>query len=237
MAFAANAVWTKRRLGQTTFNQTLSFTTTIRDGDARAKGVLARHLKSKKLPTSFACAEQVHGDKIVIVPKLSQIKKYESADGLLTDQPHQPLAIFTADCVPVFLADRKSRVVGVLHAGWRGVRSRILKKSVRLIQKKWGIPAKDLHVWFGPSIGPCCFEVQWDVAQYFPKTRSRAKDRRRVDLSKELRIQARALGIQFRAKASSLSCTMHNNQFHSYRRNQTTKRLASVILKDDDVKR
>jgi len=210
----------------------ISFTTTARAGNARAPGVLAKLLKSKKLPESFACAEQVHGHKIVVVPALKAQKKYDGADGLITDQPNQPLVIFTADCVPVFLSDEKNRVVGVLHAGWRGVCARILGKAVRIIRQRWGIPAKQLKVWLGPSIGPCCFEVQWDVARYFPKTRRPKMDRWTVNLAEELHLQARRLGLQFPKMSSSTNCTMHARQFHSYRRDKTDKRMASIIIKN-----
>jgi YfiH family protein len=209
----------------------LSFTTVGRDGNARAPGALAKLLRSKKFPETFACAEQVHGSLVQIVPKLTAAKKYPKADGLLTDAPAQPLAIFTADCVPVFMSADQGRVVGLLHAGWRGIRLKILKKAVRLLRTKWGIPARQAQIWLGPNIGPCCFEVKWDVARYFPVSRKRAKDRWRIDLGKELRAQARRLGVQFLSVKSSTRCTMHNHQFHSYRRNQTARRLASVIMK------
>jgi len=210
----------------------LSFTTEARQGDARAPGSLARILRSKKLSETFACAEQIHGSGVRVVPKLTASKKYLRADGLLTAEANQPLAIYTADCVPIFMSADQDRVVGILHAGWRGTRSGILKNAVRILRRKWGIAAKAVRIWLGPSIGPCCFEVKWDVASHFPVSRRRIKDRWNIDLIKELRAQAQQLGVKMVRSKSDPRCTMHNEQFHSYRRNQTAHRLASVIMKN-----
>src|SRR5262245_24069578 len=113
----------------------LYFTTNRRQGDARAPEALARLLKRKGWPTAAASAEQVHGHRIIRVPALRKPVKFDSADGLLTDQPNQPLAIFTADCASIFLADQQARVVGMLHAGWRGAQAGILGKAIRLIRR------------------------------------------------------------------------------------------------------
>ena len=75
-----------------------------------------------------------------VVPPLSKSKKYPKADGLLTDAANQPLVIYTADCVPIFMSANKGRVVGMLHAGWRGTRSEILKKGgPSHLNRRWGI--------------------------------------------------------------------------------------------------
>jgi len=227
----------KRRLAKRRFakrrsdERLLSFTTSSRDGDARAPGALSRILRSRRLPIRAASAEQVHGVQIRIVPKLASAKTFPGADGLLTDVPGQPLAIFTADCVPLFLSAGEGRVVGLLHAGWRGVRGNILARAARLIWKRWRLPASTIRAWPGPSIGPCCFEVQWDVARCFPVSRRRRDARWTVDLARELQIQARRLGIQWTSKKPCEECTMHESRYYSYRRNRTAERQVSVIMK------
>jgi len=206
------------------------FTTERRHGDARAPGALERLLKARRWPTAVATAEQIHGCRIAVVPALKSAKTYRGVDGLLTRSANQALAIFTADCASLFLADHADTVVGVLHAGWRGARAGILKKAVQVIRRRWGIPARRLRVWLGPSIGPCCFEVRWEVARHFPRSRRRNKGRWTVDLAGELRAQARSLGLQFLRADASASCTMHGGRFYSYRRDKTEKRMASVIM-------
>lgn len=213
----------------------ISFTTNRRQGHARAPGALSRILKAKGLPAIAARGEQIHGNKVAIVrhpPRsLAGGRDVPGVDGFLTDAPGVPLAIFTADCVPVFLVNQKAGVVGLLHAGWRGTRAEILQKSIRLMRQKWGAKAKETHFWLGPSIGPCCFEVQWDVAQHFPVSRVRKGGRWRVDLQKELLRQGRRLGLRYAKERNQGDCTMHNRRYYSYRRRPDPERQVSVILK------
>jgi YfiH family protein len=209
----------------------IAFVTQTKHGDARASDALARILKAHHHPTSFASAEQIHGSGVRIVTKLSKSRRFLGADGFLTDAETQPLAIFTADCVPIFLSAGGARVVGLLHAGWRGVQKRILPRAIRIIKKKWGIPPSNVQMWTGPHIGPCCFEVHWDVARHFPATRRRMKDRWRIDLSREIRRQASNLGVRWVSKRGFEGCTMHQTRFFSYRRDQTPKRQVSIIMK------
>ncbi len=204
------------------------------DGDLRRPGATERFLRKQRQPSFIATAEQVHGNRVALVPKLPKSKKYAGVDGLLTEAALQPLVIYTADCASIFLEDRQNRVVGVLHAGWRGVHSEILKKAIQLARTKWGVLAQDVRVWLGPSIGPCCFEVKWDVARHFPLTRKRKKDRWTVDLARELRAQAKRLGLAWMGKKSLEGCTMHGSRYFSYRRDGTSKRQASIIIKKEN---
>jgi YfiH family protein len=207
------------------------FSTAKREGDARAPGALVRLLKRRGSPAAAATAEQVHVSRVAIVPRLQKPKKYPGVDGLLTDQPNQPLAVFTADCVPLFLTALDENVVGLLHAGWRGVRGNILAHAVQRMRRSWQVAPSGIRVWAGPSIGPCCFEVQWDVARHFPSTRRRSGDGWTVHLVGELRRQAKQLGIRWTSKNPSPGCTMHDERYFSYRRDKTGKRQVSVIFK------
>jgi len=217
---------------QTSFR---SWTTSRRQGHARLPGALERLLRRRGWPERAATAEQVHGSKIAVAPRLGKSKIYRNADGLLTDVPHQPLAIFTADCVPVFVADPRRGVVGILHAGWRGVSRKILPKAVRLMRRRWRSAPRDIRVWTGPAIQRCCFEVRWDVARHFPSTRRRAparsQDSWEVDLAGELERQTRRLGAHWASAKASRRCTMHDKRFYSYRRDGTDQRQVSVIMK------
>lgn len=207
------------------------FSTSKRQGHARAPGALSRLLRAKGLSTFAARGEQVHGTEVAIVTKLGQEREWKGVDGFLTDQTDQPLAIFTADCVPVFVANEKAGVVGMLHAGWRGTRGRILSKAVRLLQKRWKAKVQDTEFWMGPSIGPCCFEVQWDVARFFPKSRQRKGDRWVVNLNKEIIEEGKRLGLRFAKGRNQADCTMHNSRYYSYRRDPRPERQVSVIVR------
>jgi YfiH family protein len=213
----------------------LSLTTRRRDGHLRDPKALQRFLKKCRWPSAIATGEQVHRVKISVVPSLPRPQVYAGVDGLLTDVANQPLGMFTADCVPVFVSAKNGAVVGILHAGWRGVQGKILMRAVRLLKKRWGIAPADVRAWVGPSIGSCCFEVRWDVARYFPNARRRVKDRWTVDLGKALQCQAISLGIQWSRPATSKGCTMHDKRWFSYRRDQTADRQVSLILKTPSV--
>ena len=207
----------------------VALTSRRKDGNARSLSCLNTLLDRRGLPLSIATAKQVHGMHIVKVPKLDKARKYPAADGLMTPFADQPLGIFTADCASIFLSAPSQGVVGLLHAGWRGVRGKILQKAIRMARREWNCQPADFLVWIGPSIGPCCFEVRWDAARFFPATRHRKKDRWVVDIHQELERQARRLGVQL-VKAPR-SCTHHQSLYHSFRRDQTEERQVSIIMR------
>lgn len=90
-----------------------------------------------------------------------------AGDGIIGAQPGQLLGILTADCVPVLLVDRRTRVVGAFHAGWRGTLARIVETGVGIFRTRHGSRPEDLLAAIGPSIRPCCFEVGAEVQSSF----------------------------------------------------------------------
>ena len=90
-----------------------------------------------------------------------------AGDGIITDTPGLLLAIKTADCVPVLVADVKRRVVGAFHAGWRGTAARIVEKGVGEMRRQFGSLPRDLRAAIGPSIRRCCYQVGPEVRAEF----------------------------------------------------------------------
>ncbi len=88
-------------------------------------------------------------------------------DGMVTDTPGLLLAVQTADCLPIIVADGKRRAVGVFHAGWRGTVKRIVEKGVGEMRKHFGSDPRDLVVAIGPGIRGCCYEVGEEVRTRF----------------------------------------------------------------------
>jgi len=84
-------------------------------------------------------------------------------DGLMTDLSGLLLGVQTADCVPVLLADTRTRAVAAFHAGWRGTLARIVERGVGTMRLRYGSRPKDLVAAIGPAIGPCCFAVGEEV--------------------------------------------------------------------------
>jgi YfiH family protein len=90
-----------------------------------------------------------------------------AGDGIITDTPGLLLAIKTADCVPVLVADVKRRVIGAFHAGWRGTAARIVEKGVGEMRRQFGSLPRDLRAAIGPSIRCCCYQVGPEVRAEF----------------------------------------------------------------------
>ena len=86
---------------------------------------------------------------------------------LATDDPAIALAVQTADCVPVLLADRRGRAVAAVHAGWRGTMLGIARRGVGVLVAEFGARPEDLVAAVGPSIGPCCYQVGREMRQAF----------------------------------------------------------------------
>lgn len=92
---------------------------------------------------------------------------YTDIDGLLTDEPDVVLFTQYADCVPLFFVDPVKRIVGTAHAGWRGTAAKMGAVMVERMISDYGCRHEDILAAVGPSIGPCCFEVDEPVRQAF----------------------------------------------------------------------
>ena len=116
-------------------------------------------------PWPLVTLRQIHSDVIHCVTDLPQ--QALAGDGLITQTPGIVLAILTADCLPVILADTKRPAIGVLHAGWRGTMKRIVEKGVGEMRRCFGTQARDIKAAIGPGIHSCCYEVGPEVGERF----------------------------------------------------------------------
>lgn len=108
---------------------------------------------------------QIHSDLIHRVERVPE--QIPVGDGLITDVPKLLLAVQTADCLPVIVIDRKRRVVGVFHAGWRGAVKRIVEKGVGEMRRHFGSDPRNLVAVIGPGVHGCCYEVGEEVRNKF----------------------------------------------------------------------
>jgi polyphenol oxidase len=122
-------------------------------------------------PARVVIAQQIHGDMAALVTKndagrgsFSHADTIEGADALVTREKNLPLVVLNADCLLFALGDPHARVLGVLHAGWRGMAAGILENTLALMVECGADPAR-IHAVGSPSIGPCCFEVGGDVVE------------------------------------------------------------------------
>ncbi|MGA7886536.1 MAG: peptidoglycan editing factor PgeF [Acidobacteriaceae bacterium] len=88
-------------------------------------------------------------------------------DGLITNEPGVLLAIQTADCIPVLIADTKKKAVAAFHAGWRGTLKRIVENGVGRMRTEFGSRPEDLVAAIGPGIALCCYAVGEEVRSEF----------------------------------------------------------------------
>lgn len=109
--------------------------------------------------------KQVHSDVIQHVdrPPDGQLV----GDGLLTKTPGLVVAVGTADCLPVLIADPMGKAVGALHAGWRGTLARIVEKGVGEMRRRFGSHPANLRAAIGPGIHACCYEVGSELRDKF----------------------------------------------------------------------
>jgi hypothetical protein len=119
-------------------------------------------------PSRLRRVRQVHGAAVSIArcadPPASG---HDEADILVTGDATCALAIQTADCVPILLADTRTSVVGAAHAGWRGLAARVPLAAVAAMAERFGSRPEDLAAAIGPSISAERYEVGVDVRDRF----------------------------------------------------------------------
>ena len=123
---------------------------------------------------------QVHGVDVHAVTSAS-VGQRPAGDGMVTTEPGLTLGIYTADCVPILMADKQRHVIGALHAGWRGLIGGIVDAGLRAMTAN-GANVRDLSVAMGPSIGLCCFEVDNSLGERFVREVPDAVGHRRAGL-------------------------------------------------------
>jgi polyphenol oxidase len=150
--------------------KTLNLGSTAEDTKANVERNRLLFLKSAGAVTDDALwpllqVKQIHSAIVhrVDVP----LDEPPTGDGMLTNVPQLVLAIKTADCVPLLVADVKRRVVGAFHAGWRGTAARIAEKGVGEMRRQFGSHPRDLRAAIGPCIRRCCYRVGDEVRAEF----------------------------------------------------------------------
>jgi YfiH family protein len=133
-----------------------------------------RRLLNREFPNmKFVVANQTHSSNIKIISKKEEQgwrdrrEALSNCDALITNQKGVMLTILTADCVPILLFDPKKEVVSAIHAGWRGTEQRIVYKTIKKMVDEFNSNPKDIIASIAPSIGRCCYEVDYGVAKYF----------------------------------------------------------------------
>lgn len=175
-------------------------------------------------PYKIVFANQIHGTSVKKVSLADANSFIPYCDGLITDDKNIYLCIFTADCMPVFMADTNGKAVALVHAGWRGLAAGILNNAVLSFDKDFNVKSKNIDVYIGPHIKQCCYQVGKEVLQSFNLN----NDNNYLSLAQQAKKQLNILGVK--NIIISPCCTYHNsNQFYSYRKEKTDNRIMSLI--------
>ncbi|MDQ7843220.1 MAG: peptidoglycan editing factor PgeF [Armatimonadota bacterium] len=187
-------------------------------------------------PARHVEAEQVHGVVVAAVTAGDGGRMVPGADGLVSLEPGTVLAVHSADCVPLLLADPSRGVVAAIHAGWRGVAAGIPVEAVRALSRLGGRPA-DVVAAIGPSIGPCHYEVDEPVIEqmrrwpWWPEVaRRNGRERWQLDLRTSCIRQLTDAGLAAGRIEVLAVCTYERPELlYSYRRDRTTGRMAALV--------
>lgn len=191
-----------------------------------------RALLRKELPAEPAWLTQTHS---CIVHDAAKVKHAPEGDANFTTERNVVCVTMTADCLPVLFCDAKGTIVAAAHAGWRGLADGVLEATVTAMRNKG---AKDILAWMGPAIGPQSFEVGEDVIDAFTRrvTETRAgftpisnqPGKYLGDMYQLARIVLNKVGVTNIA-GGGLCTVLDKKRFYSFRRDDATGRMASVI--------
>ncbi|WP_157575835.1 peptidoglycan editing factor PgeF [Mycobacterium sp. GA-2829] len=202
----------------------------VGDDPAAVAANRARLAKATGLDGRLVWMHQVHSDRVVRVDGPADGPVHD-ADGVITTTRRLGLAVVTADCVPVLLADARAGVIGAVHAGRVGARNGVVLRAVEAMQEA-GARLEDISVLLGPAVSGANYEVPEemaaDVEAALPGSRVRTtRGTAGLDLRAGIARQLTDLGVT--AIDVDPRCTVADRNLFSHRRNNPTGRLASLV--------
>ncbi|AYN41805.1 peptidoglycan editing factor PgeF [Streptomyces dangxiongensis] len=206
-------------------------------GDAPESVGTNRELAAESLgldAASVVWMQQVHGADVVVVDAPWGGRPVPEADAVVTARRGLALAVLTADCVPVLLADPVAGVAAAAHAGRPGLVRGIVPAAVRAMVELGAVPDR-IVARTGPAVCGRCYEVpeamRAEVAAVEPAAHAETSwGTPAVDVSAGVHAQLAGLGVCDRAQ--SPVCTLESQDHFSYRRDRTTGRLAGYVWLD-----
>ncbi|NJP51064.1 peptidoglycan editing factor PgeF [Streptomyces sp. SBST2-5] len=204
------------------------------DGDAVRTN---RELAAKSLgvdPARVVWMNQVHGAAVTVVDEPWGDRPVPGTDAVVTTRRGLALAVLTADCVPVLLADPVAGVVAAAHAGRPGLVAGVVPAAVRAMTGLGADPAR-IVARTGPAVCGRCYEVpeamRAEVAAVEPAAHAETSwGTPAVDVGAGVHAQLERLGV--RDREQSPVCTLESDDHFSYRRDRTTGRLAGYVWLD-----
>lgn len=197
-------------------------------------------LKQEFGADDVAYVKQIHSD---IIYEYSDENKENfinnEGDGIITNVKNTIIGVFTADCVPIIIIDKKNKVSAAVHSGWRGTIASITKKAIQKMIDDYSSDVNDIEVYIGPHIRKCCYEVSEELKQRFVNETNISEDilfnDRNLSMEECILKDLRELRIPEININSIDLCTYCSDEIklHSYRKSDGSygRMFAFVILK------
>ena len=186
--------------------------------------------------------QQKHTSNIAVVKSQKEVDLSQT-DGVITNQVDLPIMLLFADCTPIVLYSEQDKVLGVIHAGWRGTADKICKKAVDIFVKEFGVLPSNIKAAIGPAIGQCCYPVSEEVALKLKNSvennydnifkSNNEIDKIKVDLKQLNAMQLKEAGVvNIDIMGYCTSC--QNSLFYSYRSDngKTGRHCVLASIKD-----
>lgn len=209
--------------------------------DSRSVIANRRYLQQElDLPRQPAWLEQVHGTVVVDAAGVDPSAPAPVADAAFTREAGVACVVMTADCLPVAIAARDGSVVGVAHAGWKGLCQGVIESLVGAMAGAMAVPGGELVAWLGPAVGPAAYETGAEVREAFvardpaaaaafvPVLRADGTPGFLSDLYSLARLRLRSAGIG-QVEGGGFCTFTDNARFYSYRRQPVTGRFATLV--------
>lgn len=170
---------------------------------------------------------QIHSDKVYIYDGNKSLKNQEG-DALITDKENVAIGVFTADCVPIIIADIKNNIIASIHSGWRGTFNSIVFETLKEMESEFNIDKDNIKVFIGPHIRQCCYEVSKELKRDFLDKTNIKEDilfnGRNLNLEECILNDVRKFGVKEENIYSLKLCTYceENVNLYSYRKSVGT---------------
>ena len=196
---------------------------TSNEGDLRrdpeARATVAGELG---IAGDWAWANQVHGCTVLTAERAGLLG---DGDAIVVFVPGIPIAVATADCVPIVID--APGATAVVHAGWRGAAAGVLPAALATMEGSGHRPTRAA---IGPAIGPCCYEVGPEVVELFPGFETETSwGAPSVDIPSFLESQLGDLEVW-----NAGECTYTSKRMNSWRQNRTKARQVAVAWLPDN---
>jgi YfiH family protein len=134
-------------------------------------------------PEQLIRVRQVHAATVRVLREgetgAADVAALPDGDAIVSNARGYVLSVQVADCVPMLMADGRTGAIAAVHAGWRGTCAGVARGAVDAMTREFGTRAPDLTIAIGPSIGPCCYEIDAPVVEAF--RRAGASDAQRAN--------------------------------------------------------